>query len=234
MIHTTPASVQLTDFITPNEVKPVNVSVSVDSAGRVQFSGYVRLLSTAFNAADRVRITWTSRTGAVDKAFTTDAIAGQTGTSSMFGTTFYHLFNTSIDPAYGVSAFKITVLKGKSAQVFSNGGAGFPIEDAVVFLPRETTVGPDGTLSVNAAVLTAVDTQNVTALISAPPPQLGTISPRIAKSTVGFTKSGVSGLYTLYSATVPSVPNLRQTTLDVVIHGRESQVYRDEFRRIKL
>ncbi|KAJ7290599.1 heme peroxidase [Mycena rebaudengoi] len=252
MIHTTPASVQLTDIITPNEVKPVNVSLAVDPAGRVQFSGYVRLLSSTFNAADRVRITWTSRTGATSTAFTTNAITVQTGNSSMFGTTFYHVFNTSIDPAYGISAFKITVLKGQSTQIFSNDGVGYALEDGVVFLPHDTIVGSDGTLSVHAAVLTAVGAQNVTALISAPSPQLGadtilcldrdytygcsegTISPTIAKSVVGFKKSGVRGLYTLYSGTILPVPNLRQTTLDVIVHGRGSQVYRDEFRRIAI
>ncbi|KAJ7256307.1 hypothetical protein C8J57DRAFT_1650734 [Mycena rebaudengoi] len=155
MIHTTPASVQLTDIITPNEVKPVNVSLAVDPAGLVQ-------------------ITWTSRTGATSTAFITNAIAVQTGNSSMFGTAFYHLFNTSIDPAYGISAFKITILKGRSTQIFSNDGVGYPIEDGVVFLPHDTIVGSDGTLSVHAAVLTAVGAQNVTAFISVPSTQLGT------------------------------------------------------------
>ncbi|KAJ7254222.1 hypothetical protein C8J57DRAFT_1518845 [Mycena rebaudengoi] len=107
-------------------------------------------------------------------------------------------------------------------------------EGGVVFLPHDTIVGSDGTLSVHAAVLTAVGAQNVTAFISAPSPQLGTISPMIAKSVVGFEKSGVRGLYTLYSATILAVSNIRQTTLDVIVHGRGSQVYRDEFRRIAI
>jgi hypothetical protein len=43
MINTTPASVQLTDIIEPQEIKPVNISLSVDTTGRALFSGYIRV-----------------------------------------------------------------------------------------------------------------------------------------------------------------------------------------------
>ncbi|KAJ7912116.1 heme peroxidase [Mycena leptocephala] len=234
MINTIPASVQLTEIITPNEVKPLNVSLTVDGAGQVQFTGYIRLLSTAFQPIDQVRITWTSRTGAVSPAFAASATAIQTGNSSMFGTTFYHFFNTTIDPAHGISAFKVTVLRGQSTQIFSNGGAGYPIEDIAVFLSHETIIGPDGALSLFAAVLTGADVQKVTAAISAPSPQFGTLNPTIAKSVANFSKIGTRGLYALYSATVPPVPNIRQTTLDLTAHAGGSRIYQDEFRRIAL
>jgi len=232
MINTTPASVQLTEIITPNELKPLNISLAVDTAGRVLFSGYIRLLSTAFHSTDQVRITWISRTGASSPSFVTHATAVQTGNSSMFGATFYHFFNATIDPTQGISAFTIIVLRGESVQTFTNGGAGYSIEDIAVFLPYETILASDGSLSVHAAVLTAADVQNVTAVISAPSPQLGTISPAIAKSVVNFKKGGARGLYTLYTATVPPVSNLRQTTLDLTAQADGSHVYRDEFRRI--
>jgi hypothetical protein len=74
----------------------------------------------------------------------------------MFGTTFYHFFNTTIDPAHGISAFKVTVLRGQSTQIFSNGGAGYPIEDIAVFLSHETIIGPDGALSLFAAVSASI------------------------------------------------------------------------------
>jgi len=151
----------------------------------------------------------------------------------MFGTTFYHSFNTTIDPAHGISAFKITVLRGSlSAQEFSNGGRGYPVEDVAVFLPAETAIASDGTLSVHAVVLTDAAVHNVTAVISAPSPQLGTISPAIVKSEVVFRENGNRGLYTLYTALVPPVANLRQTTLDIVARGPGSQVYLAEFQRI--
>ncbi|KAJ7802618.1 heme peroxidase [Mycena olivaceomarginata] len=231
MINTTPASIQLTDIIEPQEIKPVNISLSVDTTGRALFSGYIRLLSMASTSTDQVRITWTSRTGVSSPAFTTHANAVQTG-NSIFGTTFYHFFNTSIDPAQGISAFEINVLRGQSAEVSSNGGGGYPIDDVAVFLPHETIIGADGTLSVHAAVLTAAEAQNVTAVVSAPSPQLGTISPAIVESVISFKKNGTRGLYTLYTATVPPVSNLRQTTLDLTANSRGSHVYRDEFRRV--
>ncbi|KAJ6509857.1 heme peroxidase [Mycena vulgaris] len=234
MINTTPASVKLTDIIAPNEVKPVNISLTVDLAGQVHFGGYIRLLSPAFTSIDQVQISWRSRTGAASPVFTTRATAVQTGTSSMFGTTFYHFFNTSIDPADGISAFEITVRGSVSSQTFDNAGAGYPIEDVAVFLSKETTIASDGTLTMHAAVLTAAAAHNVTALISAPSPQLGTLSPAITKSVVALQATGTRGLYTLYSAQVPPVANVRQTTVDLTVLGKESHVYRDEFRRIAL
>jgi hypothetical protein len=101
-------------------------------------------------------------------------------------------------------------------------------------------------------VLTGADVQKVTAAISAPSPQFGsnltiprfchylrgssegTLNPTIAKSVANFSKIGTRGLYALYSATVPPVPNIRQTTLDLTAHAGASRIYQDEFRRIAL
>ncbi|KAJ7101959.1 heme peroxidase [Mycena epipterygia] len=240
MIDTTPAAVQLTEVIDPNAVKPVNISLTVDTDGRVQFSGLIRLLSTTFRSSDQVQITWLSRTGGSSPAFTVPATTAGSGNSSIFGPTFYYSFIAPIDPAQGISAFKITVLRGASTQIFDNGGAGYPIEDVAVLLPQETTTADDGTVSLYAAVrrtafvLTSATAQNVTALISAPSPQLGTLSPAIVQSEITFKENGTRGLYTLYvaDATLPLGANVRQTTLDLTVHGPEARVYRDVFRRI--
>ncbi|KAJ7175157.1 heme peroxidase [Mycena crocata] len=234
MIETTPASVQLTAPIVPNEVKPVNVSLAVDAAGQVHFSGYIRLLSPAFKAADEVQISWLSRSGASSPSFTIQASSAGTGNSSMFGQTFYHFFNKTIDPAQGISAFSVVVHGSSHVQTFSNGGAGYAVEDVAVFLPSETTVGLDGTLNVHAAILTAASVRNVTAVVSAPSPQLGTISPQIVKSEVIFQKNGTRGRYTLYSVTVRPVSTLRQTTVDLTAQGPGTRKYEDTFRRIAL
>ncbi|KAJ7715824.1 heme peroxidase [Mycena metata] len=234
MINTTPASTQLTDVIDPIEVKPVNVSLTVGGSGELHFSGYIRLLSAAFQYSDEVVVSWTSRAGSSSPGFNTRATAVANGNSSMFGETFYHFFNTSIDPSAGISAFNVTILRGGSApQIFSNGGGGYPMEDVAIFLPHETTIASNGSISMSAVVLTAANAQNVSATISAPSPQLGTLSPTIVQSVVAFEKSGTRGLYTTYSATLPPVSNLRQTTLDLTASG-DRTVYRDEFRRITL
>ncbi|KAJ7754154.1 heme peroxidase [Mycena maculata] len=233
MIDTIPSSVHLTDDIVPQELKPINISLAVDADGHVQFNGYIRLLSTAFNPTDKVQISWRSRGGASSPAFETSASAASMGNSSMFGTTFYHFFNTTIDPTNGISTFDVSVLgPSSSAQTFSNGGVGYPIEDLAIFLSHETTIAADGTLSVHAAVLTSADVLNVTAVVSAPSPQIGTLSPTIAKSEVILEAVGTRGLYTLYGAQVPAVTNVQQTTAELIAYGPEGDVYRDTFRRI--
>ncbi|KAJ7155090.1 heme peroxidase [Mycena filopes] len=237
MINTTPAGVRLTDIIIPNAVKPVNISLTVDRSGNLQFSGFIRLLSPAFGSRDQVQISWTSRTGACAPAFHTQANPVGTGKSSIFsGTTFYHFFNASVDAGAGIGSFNVTVVRpGSAARTFSNGGAGYGVEDGAVFLPHETLVASDGTISVFAAVLTAAKVQNVTATLAVPSPQPGTLSPRIITSVVQFKQRGAArGLYTTYSATLPPIPspNLRQTTLDLTARGPRSAVYQDVFRRI--
>ncbi|KAJ7477946.1 heme peroxidase [Mycena galericulata] len=232
MIDTTPASVHLTEVIVPQELKPVNISLEVDANGKVHFSGYIRLLSAAFQPTDKVQISWLSRSGTRSPAFTTAAFATSTGNSSMFGTTFYHYFNTTIDPADGISTFDVTVLNASpSVQYFWNGGAGYPLEDVVIFLWGDTTIASDGTLSVYAAVLASANVYNVTAVVSAPSPQIGTLSPKIFKSEVALQPLGTRGLYELYSAQVPPVANVQQTTVDLVAYAA-ANVYRDTFRRI--
>ncbi|KAF8181865.1 heme peroxidase, partial [Mycena galopus ATCC 62051] len=230
MIDTVPVSVQLTEVVVPQEMKAVNISLAVDSNGDLQFSGYIRLLSTAFDAADKVQLSWLSRTGSQSPAFSTSASAAGVGNSSMFGITFYHFFNTTIDPAAGISAFKVIVTRAQSSQTFTNGGAGYPLEDVAKFLSRETTIASDGTLSVKAAVLTAADILNVTAVVSAPSPQMGTLSPTIIMSEVALKATSARGLYTIYSAEVPPVAIVQQTTVDLLAYSPDSRPYEDTFR----
>ncbi|KAF8181890.1 heme peroxidase [Mycena galopus ATCC 62051] len=234
MIDTVPASVQLTEVIVPQEMKPVNISLAVDSNGDLQFSGYIRLLSTAFDVADKVQLSWLSRTGSQSPTFSTSASAAGVGNSSMFGRTFYHFLNTTIDPAAGISAFKVIVTRAQSSQTFTNGATGYPLEDVAIFLSRETTIASDGTLSVKAAVLTAADILNVTAVVSAPSHQMGTLSPTIITSEVALKATSARGLYTIYSAEVPPVANVQQTTVDLLAYSSDSRLYEDAFRWIAL
>ncbi|KAK7050238.1 peroxidase [Favolaschia claudopus] len=231
MINTVPASAQLTDIIQPVEVKPVNVSLTVDSAGRVSFSGYIRLLSSNFESTDLVSITWRSRSGQQAPAFAASATLAGTGNSSIFGATFYHFFNAIVDPDEGISSYTVKILQpdGKPS---SSHSVTFLIEDTAIFLSAETATRADGNIALYAAILSAVFVHNVTAEISAPYPQSGTISPALLKSEVTFVQNGTRGLYNLFTAAIPAPPNLRQSTLDLIAYADGGVVYRDEFRRI--
>lgn len=43
MINTVPKTTVLTEPLTPIEVKPVNISLDLDTSGSVVFSGYIRV-----------------------------------------------------------------------------------------------------------------------------------------------------------------------------------------------
>ncbi|KAJ7592204.1 heme peroxidase [Mycena floridula] len=223
MLDTVPATTTLSDAIVPNAVKPVNVSLNLDSTGNVIFSGYVRLLPSKFRANPSVTISWFSRndTGA---SSSTKAEFTDTG-SGIFGSTAYYHFSAALDPSVGISKFFIKV----DGVVQSDAKA----QDAAFLMPL--TLGNDGTVVLTAAVLTAVSPTNVTASISVPSPQLGTIAPRIQVTAVELSPSSTSGLYTLYSVStqldLSGVVNAAQTSVDLIVQTGDG-IWKDEFRKV--
>jgi len=235
MLNTVPTAVRLTEVITPMAVKPVNVALTVDpTSGAVQYSGYIRLLSTSFNAESVVSLSFYSRSGDLVPSYNTTATSSGTGTS-IFGNTTYYQFATNIDPQVGVSSFVISVKDDGKTTRFTNGGHGYPIQDKVVWIPNSSSVSSDS-IKVTAAVLTSSGYQDVSVAIHAAVSQQGTLSPKInhlplASLTGGSTTT--AGLYTIYTATIPAeLPLVRQSSIDILATLSNGWVSKDEFRKL--
>ncbi|KAK0209995.1 heme peroxidase [Desarmillaria ectypa] len=217
MIDTVPENVRSTEVITPNVVKPVNVSLNLDDNGGVVFNGYIRLMS--------LRISW------LPEGLTAAASLLHTG-GSLFGSTLYYQFSM---PVQSISSFTITVAGGDHSGAFDNNGNGYSMQDSVFFLPDLSSVDEDGNIVIKAAVLASTKPVNVTANIAVPTRMIGTLGPRIDYIVVQLSPEEPLGAYTIYGAST-SVESMHvdQTTVDIVAtyDGMTSSLS-DNFRRLR-
>ncbi|KAJ3746621.1 hypothetical protein DFH05DRAFT_1486022 [Lentinula detonsa] len=165
----------------------------------------------------------------------------------MYGDTFFHAFNTTIDPTIGISSFEIIVEdsidQGGSSRmtIFTNSGNGYPVQDRVFVMNSRSILDEEGRATLTAAVLSSGMTiSSVTATFSFPIPQIGTMSPGINSLSLPLTSlnsSTISNLgYTLFNAST-QLPlgnsNAYQVTVDVTAALGDEEVM-DKFRRLRL
>ncbi|KIK68411.1 hypothetical protein GYMLUDRAFT_717538 [Collybiopsis luxurians FD-317 M1] len=75
----------------------------------------------------------------------------------MFGDTFFHAFNTTVDPSQGISAFSIIIedlddYGVSKTTTFNNIGHSYAIEDRAFVMNTASSVDEDGVTKVTAAV----------------------------------------------------------------------------------
>ncbi|KAJ3999040.1 heme peroxidase [Lentinula boryana] len=252
MLNTVPSSTTLSAVIVPVDVKPVNITLDFmeDEYGpHIVFAGYIRLLSTAFTENATVKLSWLDRNGGFSPTFSTAAKYNPSVQKSggMFGDTFYHAFNTTINPTIGISSFEVIVEdsidQGRSSRmtIFTNGGNGYPVQDRVFVMNSRSILDEEGRATLTAAVLSAGMTiSSVTATFSFPIPQIGTMSPSINSLSLPLTSlnsSTISNLgYKLFNASI-QLPlgnsNAYQVTVDVTAALGDEEVI-DKFRRLRL
>ncbi|KAF9040231.1 heme peroxidase [Hymenopellis radicata] len=230
MLNTVPAGVHLTDAVQPLSVKPVNVSLTLDSHGDIVFSGYVRLLSSQFSQASAVSVSWISRNGSRDASQIVNVHVLRLG-GGIFGETFYHGFSASIPSASGISAFTIHIDDNGKVQTFDNAGQMYALQDVGFLLSDRSTLDEDGSVNITAAVLTSPGVINVSANLAIPTRVIGSLGPRIGHKEVDLASKAELGAYTLYSGAVDiNTMHVEQTTVDIVSRT-EQHTYVDEFRR---
>ncbi|ETS73537.1 hypothetical protein PFICI_14483 [Pestalotiopsis fici W106-1] len=184
MINTVPSGSTLTDPIVPMAWKAIELATDIDSTGSVSIAGRIRNLYSSGSAPTDVTYTISGSSG----DFTaTSATASGTG-GSLFGSTSYYAFNSTIDSPGTTS--------------LSFGDVSYDINDEIFVLPaKSTTSNRSGT--VKAAVLTSSVTDDAMQLVLYIPGAIsGTAARVIATSTVAMTEYGTAGNYTLYSASI--------------------------------
>ncbi|KAK6071116.1 wsc domain-containing protein 2 [Seiridium cupressi] len=184
MINTVPAGSNLTDPIVPMAWKAIDLATDIDSEGSVSLAGRIRNLYSSGSSASTVSYTVTGATG----DFTaTSAAASGTGTS-LFGSTSYYSFNTSIE--------------SPGTTTLSFGDVTYDINDSIFVLPAQsTTSSRNGTIK--AAVLSSlVSDEDLQAVLYVPGAVSGTRARVISTQTVTMSEYATAGNYTLYSADV--------------------------------
>ncbi len=175
MIDTVPASVTLSEVISPVAVKPMGVDLALADDGTLTFSGDIRVTTKTrpdFGQNLTVQLTYADHEGNVpaDNIITTTMAGTGTGLEEAFNVST--LFTpTSSEPSYwdiqfyhfsqslpnGVSSFNVSISSSAGDEFYDNGGAGFPIQDTVLFHPTQSCLLQEAdhyNLTVVAAVRT--------------------------------------------------------------------------------
>ncbi|KAF8859171.1 heme peroxidase [Acephala macrosclerotiorum] len=188
MIDTVPATVTLSDPITPMEWKGVDLMLDISSDGVVSISGLIRNLYTTTAPPETVSYT-TTNSGVNSTTQTSDVTSGN-GTS-IFGSTIYYPFNSTISSP-GTDTLTI------------NSAISYPVNDNIFVLPAQSSVNSTTKEIVlrGAALTSLVGSNSMTGLLYVPTTQQGTITKKVTNVTVEMTNYGTAGNYTLFEGSV--------------------------------
>ncbi|RGP59772.1 hypothetical protein FLONG3_11094 [Fusarium longipes] len=144
MIDTVPKSVQLSDVISPYDVKPYITELSLNSKGKIVFKGSIRFLTTngIRNGDDmEVQLVYMGHNGKKTTVQATKAM-WQGGASGSLSDTFTNFeFDTTIDAKSGITKFwiKETNKSTKVSKSHNNQNTGgYKVDDTVLYQIQES------------------------------------------------------------------------------------------------
>ncbi|KAG5931668.1 hypothetical protein E4U53_001660 [Claviceps sorghi] len=213
MIDVVPPGVTLSDPVAPYTIKPVNLQLTLTSAGHaLQFTGYIRVKVTglADGAIKSVTLTYKDRKGgAACGAGSCDIPSTVQGAGKGFDDSFHFFPIRAVIPASsGISSFVVTVNhKDGTSKLYDNNGKGYPLQDDILFqTPQSCIKGTSGALTIAAAVRNgAAASKGAQAFISYKVAQGGSPVALLKNATVAMKRGACIGKYTLFTAdyTIP-------------------------------
>ncbi|KAJ7062951.1 heme peroxidase [Mycena amicta] len=227
MLNTVPNSVQLTDVVDPLPVKPSQLTLSLASDGSLQLAGYIRIFSTApeaatVNANDMpVTLSWKDRNGNTNSTCSTTLPAVFSNSTSLWGFVHFFIVDVVIDANFGFSSFVVDWAFSAAEAVThaNNGGAGFPLQDVVFYLPTSScNTLINTTIVVNIRNnLGTVSEAYVDYYYNVNQPGTVVFKPVIINTPLTRVGGSSSPLYDTYSAVFPRTPAIPQgrTSFDV-------------------
>ncbi|KAM0376741.1 hypothetical protein ACHAPY_007291 [Fusarium culmorum] len=228
MIDTVPKSVQLSDVISPYDVKPYVTELSLNSKGKIVFKGSVRLMTTN-NIRDGdeliVSLTYMGHDGKKTVVPTTKAM-WQSGSSFGSGQSFVNFeFDTTIDAKNGITKFWIKETK-KSTKVSKShdnqGTHGYKVDDTVLYQISDSCLDadqlPSAPMTITAVVRDSQAKNALTLKAVDRVSQKGTIVPKLQTKVVPFKATGkrANGYTTFKAQTKINDNNIR---FDIALAG---------------
>lgn len=201
MINTVPATVKLSEPVTPLTWKGVDVIMDINSTGTVSVSGLIRNLYSTIAPPETVSYTLTSTAG--NSSAQTSNTASGNGTS-LYGSTQYWPFNSTIE-------------QGTTSVNFED--VSYPINDDIFILPAQSLVNSTAvSVTLRAAALTSlVSGSEMTGLLYVPTAVQGALINTIQNVTVSMAEYGTAGNYTLYEGTVVTTSVARSVISKVIV-----------------
>jgi hypothetical protein len=192
MIDTVPSGVTLSNVIEPYEVKPYDLQLTLLEGGSgIAFTGDVRIRTTQrpADSITSVKLLYKDRSGV---AASTPLTAVYQGDAQGFDDTFsFYSFDTRLSADTGISSFVVTVTFSGKSTTFDNNGAGFNVDDSVLFQKSQSCLDGAGKLTAVAAVRNGAHTPNLKVVMKTPRPSPSVIPSLSTASIAMATQSTV-------------------------------------------
>ncbi|TEA17549.1 WSC domain-containing protein [Colletotrichum sidae] len=242
MINVVPPGVTLGDPITPYQVKPVQVQLTLSSLASMQLTGSIRVLSTptTYTNIAGVTINYKNRSGGTTcgSGPCSFNLNLQGTTRSLDNNIFFVWFPITqqfVPTSSGISSFTITVnMKDGSSKLYDNNGNGYPVQDGVFLQSPQSCLDKSaGTGTFVAAVRNDRASLPVTMEITYKTRLIDNtnVATSLKKMTLDMTKGDCRGSYTFFTASV-SIPGgvSVESTIDVISGSGASAVV-DSFKK---
>lgn len=197
MIDTVPKVVTLTDAITPYDVKPYDVQLTLlDGGASLGFTGEIRVRTNSRSVAN-VQLTYKDRDGVLSSTSIDTALKG---TSSGFDDSFsFYGFSATLSAGTSISSFNVVVSSTNGAQeTFTNNDVGYAVNDNIIFQIPQSCADGSGKLTIVAAVRD--DSTPSVQIVARVPRASPTPVPSLSTTTVAMASQSAVGQYKLYSA----------------------------------
>lgn len=196
MIEIVPRGVTLTEVVTPYDVKPYDIQLTLlDGGVSLGFTGEIRVRTNS-RSGTKVQLVYKDRTGV---SASTPIDTSSKGTASGFDDNFsFFSFSTSLSAETSISSFIVVVTSSSGTETFTNNDNGFAVNDNVIFQSPQSCADGSGKLTVAAAVR-GDDSPNVQVVARVPRPSNIPV-PSLSTATVAMASPTTIGKYKLYSA----------------------------------
>ncbi|KAL2760534.1 hypothetical protein ACRALDRAFT_2095766 [Sodiomyces alcalophilus JCM 7366] len=241
MIDTVPPGVTLGEPITPYQVKPVQLQLTLSpQLGALDFTGYIRVRTTEMplDTIEGLTINYRNRNGGSECGSGPCSFSlSVQGVGRGFDDTFaWFPIARQLPVSSGISSFTVTIRRTDGTSLLvDNNGNGYPLQDGV-FLQRYQSciLATSGTTTLSAAVRNDRADLPVKAVISYKTPQTGSVVPALNNMTLELTKGPCVGSYTLFSAST-TIPGGLSVEADFdIISGEGSSALVDYFKKANI
>lgn len=200
MIDVVPSGVVLSDVVTPYEIKPYDLQLTLaDGGSSVQFTGEIRVRTTqrSKGSITGVQLVYKDRIGA---SSSTPIMTTPSGEATGFDDTFsFFTFSANIPVQSSISSFNVLVKTVNGDQTYDNNGAGFKVDDSVIYQAPQSCLDGSGKLTVAAAVRKGAAVPNLQVVVQIPRASPNPL-PSLSTATVPMATQTGTGLYDVYSA----------------------------------
>ncbi|KDB24568.1 hypothetical protein H109_03536 [Trichophyton interdigitale MR816] len=206
MIEVVPSGVNLTAPITPYEVKPGRLQLSLAGNGSViAFTGEIRVRTTSrpITSISKVELVYKDRTGG-SSCGSCIISTEYKGTAEGFDDSFaFYGFDAIFPVETAISKFNVRVILNNGETVlYDNNGSGYPVQDTIMLQPKQSCVvggNVPGNLVVVAAVRNNANAGSVKLSVTTKTPRSCCVTPALTTQSVPMSPQTTVGPYTLYA-----------------------------------